>query len=303
LRDIVRALGISQARLERGNLRCDVNLSLMPKGDSQLGIRSETKNVNSLAAIEEAARYEIRRQAAILAAGGRVIQETRHWHEAGYTSPGRSKETAEDYRYFPEPDLLPMAPDPAWIEELRSQLPDNPSQRRRYLSQQWGFTAQEFGDILAVEGALDLVEATVAAGATPAAARKWWLGELARQANETGVSLDDLAITPAEVAETQSLVVNGLVTDRLAREILEGVLAGEGSPTEVMTTRGLAIVGDEGALAKAVTDVLAANPEVVAKIQAGKTAAAGALIGQVMNRLEGKADAAKVRQLIEEALR
>jgi len=302
LRDTVRALGVSHARLERGHLRCDVNVSLRPIGEPALGTRTETKNVNSLRAVEEALLYEMRRQGAILASGGRIKQETRHWHEAGYTSPGRSKETAEDYRYFPEPDLVPMAPEASWVESLRASLPESPLARRARLKTDWGFSDREFGDVIAIDGALDLIDATVAAGASASTARKWWLGELARRANESGTALEDLAITPAQVADLQGLVDDGTLTDRLARSVIEGVLAGEGDPANVVATRGLAVVSDDDSLMGVITDVIAANPDVVAKIKDGKTAAVGALIGQVMSRLGGAGDAARVRELLMAAL-
>jgi len=302
LRDTVRALGVSHARLERGNLRCDVNVSLKPIGSPVLGIRSETKNVNSLRAIEESVRYEMRRQGAILAAGGRVKQETRHWNEAGFTSPGRSKEQAEDYRYFPEPDLVPIAPAPEWVESLRAGLPESPIVRRDRLRTAWAFSDREFDDVVGVDGALDAIEATTKAGASPDKARKWWMGELARRANEAGCGLDELAISPAQVATLQQLVDAGTLTDRLARTVIDGVLAGEGEPEQVVASRGLAVVSDDNALTGVITEVIAANPEIAAKIKEGKTAAVGALIGQVMGRLKGSADAAKVRQLIIEAL-
>ncbi|MGB3955338.1 MAG: Asp-tRNA(Asn)/Glu-tRNA(Gln) amidotransferase subunit GatB, partial [Brooklawnia sp.] len=147
LREMMRALGVSDARMERGNMRCDANVSLMPKGTAVLGTRTETKNINSLRSVEAALHYEIQRQGAVLAAGGRVVQETRMWHEEGYTTAGRSKETAEDYRYFPEPDLVPLAPSPGWVAELRASLPEPPAQRRSRLQAEWGFTDLEMRDI------------------------------------------------------------------------------------------------------------------------------------------------------------
>ncbi|MDR0417011.1 MAG: Asp-tRNA(Asn)/Glu-tRNA(Gln) amidotransferase subunit GatB [Propionibacteriaceae bacterium] len=301
LRDLLRALGVSDVRMEQGSLRCDANVSLSPKDSARLGTRTETKNVNSLRSVERALRYEIRRQAAVLAAGGRVKQETRHWHEAGYTSPGRSKEQAEDYRYFPEPDLVPIAPAPDWVEALRATLPEPPSQRAARLQAEWGFTELEMRDVIG-NGALDLVAATVAAGAAPAAARKWWLTELARAAHERGVELEALPMAPAQVAALQGLVDGGVVNDKLARQVIEGVLAGEGEPAAVAAQRGLAVVSDPAALQAAVERAIAAQPAVADKIRAGKTAAAGALIGAVMKDLKGQADAAKVRQLILAAL-
>jgi aspartyl-tRNA(Asn)/glutamyl-tRNA(Gln) amidotransferase subunit B len=284
--------------MDQGSLRCDVNLSLRPSADAAYGTRSETKNVNSLRSVERAVRYEVSRQAALLDAGGRVVQETRHWHEdTGITTSGRSKEQAEDYRYFPEPDLVPIAPSPDWVEELRAQLPEPPAERRARRQAEWGFSDLEMRDVVGA-GALPLIEQTVEAGATPAAARKWWLSELARRANDQGVTLEELPITPAQVAAVQGLVDAGRVNDKLARQVVDGVLAGEGEPDEVVTARGLEVVSDEGALSEAVDRAIAADPGVAEKIRAGKVAAAGALIGAVMKDMKGQADAARVRELI-----
>ncbi|MDH5133616.1 MULTISPECIES: Asp-tRNA(Asn)/Glu-tRNA(Gln) amidotransferase subunit GatB [unclassified Microbacterium] len=297
IRDIVRGLGISEARLERGNLRCDANVSLRPRGEEKLGTRTETKNVNSMRSVERAVRYEIQRQAQILADGGTITQETRHWHEdTGTTSPGRPKSDADDYRYFPEPDLLPVQPPRELIEELRAALPEQPVARRRRLMDEWGFTPLEFQDVRN-GGLLDVVEATIAAGATPAAARKWWTGEITRLANAQEKDAVDL-VRPESVAALQQLVDAGTLTDKLARQVLEGVIAGEGTPQEVVDARGLAVVSDDGALIAAIDEALAAQPDVMAKIQDGKVQAAGAIIGAVMKAMKGQADAARVRELI-----
>ncbi|WP_336627194.1 MULTISPECIES: Asp-tRNA(Asn)/Glu-tRNA(Gln) amidotransferase subunit GatB [unclassified Microbacterium] len=297
IRDIVIGLGISEARMERGNLRCDANVSLRPRGQEKLGTRTETKNVNSMRSVERAVRYEIQRQAAILAAGGSITQETRHWHEdTGTTSPGRPKSDADDYRYFPEPDLLPVAPSAELVESLRAALPEPPAARRRRLKAEWGFTDLEFQDVVN-GGLLNEVEATVAAGAAPAAARKWWTGEITRLANAEGVEAASL-VSPASVADLQKLVDAGTLTDKLARQVLEGVIAGEGTPQEVVDARGLAVVSDDGALIAAIDEALAAQPDVLAKIRDGKVQAAGAVIGAVMKAMRGQADAARVRELV-----
>jgi aspartyl-tRNA(Asn)/glutamyl-tRNA(Gln) amidotransferase subunit B len=297
IRDIVLALGISDARMERGNLRCDANVSLRPRGQERLGTRTETKNVNSMRSVERAVRYEIQRQAAILAAGGTITQETRHWHEdTGTTSPGRPKSDADDYRYFPEPDLLPVAPAPSLIDELRAGLPEQPVVRRRRLKADWGFADIEFRGVVNA-GLLGEVEATVAAGATPAAARKWWMSEISRIANADGREPGEL-VTPAQVAQLQRLVDEGTLTDKLARQVLEGVIAGEGDPADVVASRGLAVVSDDTALIAAIDDALAAQPDVLQKIRDGKVQAAGAVIGAVMKAMRGQADAARVRELI-----
>ena len=302
LRELLRALGVSDVRMEQGSLRCDANVSLAPTGSDVLGTRTETKNVNSLRSVERALTYEIQRQGEVLASGGRVLQETRHWHEdGGYTSPGRSKEQAEDYRYFPEPDLVPVAPSPEWVEELRLTLPEPPAERRRRLVAAWGFTELEMRDV-AGTGSLDLIAETIAAGCAPGAARKWWSGELARRANAAGVELEDVGITPAQVAELQGLIEAGTINDKLARQVIDGVLAGEGTPSAVVEARGLAVVSDDGALAAAVDAAIAANPDVAQRIRDGKVQAAGALIGAVMKAMRGQADAGRVRELILERL-
>jgi aspartyl-tRNA(Asn)/glutamyl-tRNA(Gln) amidotransferase subunit B len=302
LRDLLRALGVSDVRMEEGSLRCDANVSLRPHGTTTFGTRTETKNVNSLRSVERALRYEITRQAAVLGGGDRVTQETRHWHEeSGITTAGRSKETAEDYRYFPEPDLVPIAPSREWVEELRATLPEPPAARIDRVSAEWGFSQLEMRDVVSA-GAVNAIEATVAAGASPQSARKWWLTEIARRANERGIDLENVGVTAQQVAEIQALVEKGTINDKLARQVFEGVIAGEGSPADVVTTRKLAIVSDENALAAAVNEAINANPDIVDKIKSGKTQAAGALIGSVMKQLRGQADAARVRELILEKI-
>ena len=302
LRDLIVALGVSDARMDQGSIRADVNLSLSPKGSGVLGTRTETKNVNSLRSVERAVRYEMQRHAAILQSGSSILQETRHWHEdTGITTSGREKSDAEDYRYFPEPDLVPVAPSREWVEELRGTLPENPTQKRARLQAEWGFSDLEMRDTVGA-GALGLVEETVAAGAAPQAARKWWLSELARRANDAGVELSALGVTPGDVAAVQQLVDAGTLNDKLARQVFDGLLAGEGTPEQIVEKRGLAIVSDDGALSTAVDNAIAANPDVADKIRDGKVAAAGALIGAVMKEMRGQADAGRVRELILEKL-
>ena len=300
LRDIFRALDVSEARMERGNVRADINVSLRPTPESPLGTRTETKNVNSFRGIASAVRYEMQRQAQILAEGGTILQETRHYHEEdGSTSSGREKSDSEDYRYFPEPDLVPIRPDRAWVEELRASLPELPVAKRRRLRSEWGYADMEMRDVINA-GALELIEATVAAGCDPASARKWWMGEISRRAKEREVSLDEAGVSPDQVAELQGLIDSGRINDKLARQALEGVLAGEGDPTQVVEARGLEVVSDDGALTAAVQEALDAHPDIVAKIKGGKVQAAGALVGAVMKATRGQADAARVRELIME---
>ncbi|MGW0984165.1 Asp-tRNA(Asn)/Glu-tRNA(Gln) amidotransferase subunit GatB [Streptomyces xiamenensis] len=302
LRELIKALGVSEARMEMGQMRCDVNVSLRPHGREKFGTRSETKNVNSLRSVERAVRFEIQRHAAVLDGGGAIVQETRHFHEEnGSTTSGRVKEEAEDYRYFPEPDLVPVAPPKEWVEELRGELPELPRARRNRLREEWGISEHEMQSVLNA-GAIDLITATIEAGADQAAARKWWMGELARRANEAGAELAALPVTPAQIARVAALVAEGSLNDKLARQVIEGVLAGEGSPDEVVEARGLKIVKDEGALGAAVDEAIAANPSVADKVRGGKVAAAGALVGAVMKATRGQADAGRARELILERL-
>ena len=297
IKDIVVALGISQARMERGNLRCDANVSLRPIGSTILGTRTETKNVNSFRSIEKAVRYEISRQAAILDAGGSITQETRHWHEdTGVTSPGRPKSDADDYRYFPEPDLLPIEPSEETIERLRQALPEAPVVKRRRLREAWGLNDTDFAAIVNA-GLLDDVEKTVALGVTSQGAKKWWLGEVSRVANERGAHPADL-VTPQQIAQLETVIAEGMVNDKIGREVLGAMMAGEGDARAIIEAKGLAVVSDDGALEEAIDKALADQPDVLEKIREGKVQAAGAIIGQVMKAMGGKADAARVRELI-----
>ena len=298
IREIVKALGVSDARMERGNVRCDANVSIRPHGQEKLGTRTETKNVNSLRSIERAVRYEIQRQAHIIANGGTITQETRHWHEdRGITSSGRPKSDADDYRYFPEPDLVPVQPSKELIEQIRASLPEKPADRRKRLQGEWSFSDLEFRDVVN-SGLLDELEETVAAGAKPQAARKWWTGEIARLANAEGKDVSDLAITPADVAELATLVESGKINDRIGREVLQAVLEGAGNPAKIVADRGLEVVSDDGALQAAIDEALAKQPDVLEKIREGKLQAAGAVIGAVMQAMKGQADAGRVRELI-----
>jgi aspartyl-tRNA(Asn)/glutamyl-tRNA(Gln) amidotransferase subunit B len=298
LRDLLRALDVSDVRMEQGSLRCDVNLSLRKDSASQFGTRSETKNVNSLRSIERAVRYEITRQAALLSNGQKIIQETRHWHEdTGETTSGRSKEEAEDYRYFPEPDLVPIAPSRDLVNELRETLPENPSVRRARLQAEWEISDHDMNSVISA-GALDLVVSTIDAGVSHTAARKWWLGELSRIANERGIELGVLPILPSQIAEIEHLISDGTLNDKLARSVIDGIVNSEGSVQEIIQKRNLALVSDDSALLKAIDDALASSPDVVQKIQEGKLQAAGAIVGAVMKATGGQADAAKVKELL-----
>ena len=297
LRDILRGLKVSDVKMEQGSLRCDVNLSLAPSGSGELGTRSETKNVNSLRSVETAVSGEVVRQANRLQSGEKIVQETRHFlEESGQTRPGRSKEKAEDYRYFPEPDLVPVVPDSKWIEELRKSLPEKPADRRKRLQSEWSVPEKEMTAMVNAE-LLDTVEETVKLGADPTKARSWWLGEISRIANEREVLATEL-ISVTAVAQIINLINQGELTDKLARQVVDGVIAGEGTPADVISKRGLKVVSDDGALMKAIEDAIAAQPDTAERVRGGNIPAAGALIGAVMKATGGQADAAKVRELL-----
>jgi aspartyl-tRNA(Asn)/glutamyl-tRNA(Gln) amidotransferase subunit B len=284
--------------MEQGSLRCDANVSLRLIGSKELGTRSETKNVNSLRSVERAIRGEMIRHAEVLDGGGKVKQETRHFLEdTGLTRAGRSKEQAEDYRYFQEPDLVPVAPSETWIADLAKTLPEKPSIRRKRLQDAWAVPDKEMAAMINAD-ALELVEATVSAGADPTKARGWWLGEISRIANEKDSSIQELSITPNDVAEIVALINSGELTDKLARQVVEGVINGEGSPKSVIEKRGIKVVSDDGALIAAIEAACAAMPDVAEKVRGGHVPAAGALIGAVMKATGGQADAAKVRELL-----
>ncbi|GAA3693361.1 Asp-tRNA(Asn)/Glu-tRNA(Gln) amidotransferase subunit GatB [Arthrobacter ginkgonis] len=302
VREIVKNLGVSEAKMEHGNVRCDANVSLMPKGAEKFGTRSETKNVNSLRAVEHAVRFEIERHAAVLEAGEKVVQETRHWHEdTRTTTSGRPKSDADDYRYFPEPDLVPIVTTPEWIERLRARLPEPPAERRKRLKADWGYSDAEFRDVVNA-GLLGAIEDTIAAGASAAVARKWWMGEISRLAKNADTDPEGLGVTPATIVELNGLIEAKKINDKIARQVLEFVLAGEGTPAAIVEKRGLAVVNDDSALGAAIEDAMAAMPDVVAKIKDGKLQAIGALIGPVMKATRGQADAGRVRELVLEKL-
>ena len=302
LRDLVKALDVSDARMDQGSMRVDSNLSLRPIGQEEFGTRTETKNINSLKSVEQAVRYEMQRQAQVLTNGGFIRQETRHYQETdGSTSAGRIKETAEDYRYFNDPDLPPVIAPREWVEEIRATLPELPWIRRARIQKEWGLKDEEMRDLVNA-GALDLIVETVEAGTTPDEARAWWVAYLSQQANARGVELAELEITPVQVARVVALIKDGKLTNKLARQAVDGVLAGEGDIDEVVKARGLEVVRDDGAIEAAVDEALAANPDIVEKYKAGNKKVVGAIVGQVMKATRGKADPAQVNKLIAKKL-
>ncbi len=302
LRDILRTLGVSDVKMEQGSLRCDVNTSLTPIDATEWGTRTETKNVNSLRSVERAMRSEIIRQAEILSDGGKIKQETRHFQETtGTTRSGRSKEEATDYRYFPEPDLVPLAPAVEWVEQIRAALPELPAARRTRLQSELGLSPDELQH-LANAGLVDRFADTVSAGAPAVEARNWWLGYLAQEANSREIEAADLPITPAQVARIIALIDAGTLSAALGRQVVDGVLETGDDVDKVVADRKLGLVSDTSALTEAAQQAIADNPEVADKVRGGKLPAVGALVGAVMKATRGQADAAAVRAILLEQL-
>jgi aspartyl-tRNA(Asn)/glutamyl-tRNA(Gln) amidotransferase subunit B len=273
----------------------------MPSGSSELGTRSETKNVNSLRSVEQAVRFEVERQGGRLDDGERVVQETRHFHEdSGTTSSGRSKEEAQDYRYFPEPDLVPLAPSRELVEQIRASLPEPPSVRRARFAEANGFTPIDIDQMTNAE-VLDLVAATIEGGAAPTKAKGWWLGYLVGRANELDVDIDQLAVGPAEVVRISELEDEGALTNKLARQVVDAVLAGEGSVDAVIDAHGWKVAGEDELIA-AIDTAIADMADTAQKVRDGNQGAIGPIVGAVMKATGGSADAKRARELILERL-
>ncbi len=303
IRDVVAELGVSDAKLEEGSLRFDANVSVRRAGDEELGTKVEVKNMNSFRSLERAVAFEIERQIDALEAGESLVQETRHWDEAGGVTHGmRTKEGSSDYRYFTEPDLVPMAFDRDWIEKLRASIPELPSARRsRYRS--LGVDGQ-VADILsdAGEAIRRLFDDAVASGAEPRSAAVWATGEVTAWLRREGRELKDSGLDGAGLAELLALVVDGTLSASGAKEVLDGVARGEGSPAQVAAARDLVQVSDAGVIAEAVDAVLEANPDAVERYRAGEAKIVGFLVGQVMRHTEGKADPKVVNRLLSDRL-
>jgi aspartyl-tRNA(Asn)/glutamyl-tRNA(Gln) amidotransferase subunit B len=303
LRAIVAELGVSDARLEEGSIRFDANVSIRPEGDSELGTKVEIKNMNSFRSLERAIQYEINRQVEVNDSAGELVQETRHWdEEAGVTHSMRTKEGSSDYRYFTEPDLVPMVMDEAWVDEIRASLPELPGERLdRYMDQ--GLDAELAGVLSASPAELRRVyEGAVVDGAAPRSAANWVTGEVTAWLRRTETEPVDLAFEGGQLAELVAIVDEGVVSSSAAKEVLEGVLGGEGSPRAVAEARDLVQISDSSELEAIVDSVITENPEAVESYRSGEQKVVGFLIGQVMRASGGKADPKMVNQLLRDRL-
>jgi aspartyl-tRNA(Asn)/glutamyl-tRNA(Gln) amidotransferase subunit B len=307
LRQILRYLGVSHANMEEGNFRCEPNLSLRPRGSETFGSKVELKNLNSFRAALRGMEFEVKRQSAILLAGGRVEQETRGWREdTGETVSQRSKELAHDYRYFPEPDLPPLALSRERVEELRRSLTELPESRQARFMETYGLTAYEAELISESRDKADFYEATVrAVGGDPRRAKlvaNWFLGDFMRLLNAAGIEPGESKVQPDAFASLVVMVDEGKVSGTAAKQVMDVMFETGGDPATIVEERGLGTIQDEGVVLAAVRKVLSGNEKAIAEYRSGKTAAINALVGQVMKETRGRAAAPRVRELLEKEL-
>jgi aspartyl-tRNA(Asn)/glutamyl-tRNA(Gln) amidotransferase subunit B len=303
LRDVLRYIGASEGDMETGSMRIEGNISLRPMGTESFGTKVEVKNLNSFRSLERAMEYEVERQAEALEKGEPLTQETRGWDEnGGRTISQRSKEEANDYRYFPEPDLPPLRPSVEWVEQLRGQLPELPAARRARYATDLGLSEYDAGVLTADVALADYFDAVVRAGASAKAAANWVTGEFSRLLNRhaaTGLRADAVALAPEGLAQLIAAVEQGQVSATIAKTVLARSFETGESPASVIEREGLGAVSDEGLIGEAVASVLEEHAEQVAEYRNGKQQVYGFLVGQIMKRTQGRADA----RLVNEELR
>ena len=305
LRAVLLALGVSDAKLEEGSMRFDVNVSIRPVGHAELGTKVELKNLNSLRSLHRAVAYEAERQRRVLAEGGKLTQETRHWDEgAGRTEPMRSKEFATDYRYFPEPDLVPIEATAAWVDGLRAELPELPAEQRARLAEATGLPAKEIGWLVRDPEVLAYFQAVLGGGAgrDPKVVAGWVMGELQRDLREFGHTMASSPVGPERLGELLDLLAAGTVSATAAKDVLAEMFSSEASPATIVERKGLAQISDTGELEAVVERVVAANPDLADKFRGGKRGVLGALVGQVMRETHGRANPKLVSDLLERAI-
>lgn len=303
LKAIIEYVGVSDARMEQGSLRCDVNISLRPWGQEAFGTRSEIKNLNSFRSVERAISYEIQRQADILEEGGHVIQETRTWDEnKGQTLGMRSKEDSDDYRYFPEPDLPPIVVDPAWVQELKDNLPELPAAKRARLIDVDGLPPYDAGIITTSKAIADFYDGVRAYYEDAKKVSNWIMGDLLAQVNAEGVELSEIKIKPEQLATLLKLQDEGIISGKIAKEVFIEMFATGNDPEAIIKAKGLVQISDEGALNTVIEEVLNSNPKSIEDFKAGKKQAMGFLVGQVMKATKGQANPGLVNKLLGEKL-
>jgi aspartyl-tRNA(Asn)/glutamyl-tRNA(Gln) amidotransferase subunit B len=303
LRALLVWLGVNDGNMEEGSLRCDANVSVRPAGATGLGTKVEVKNLNSFRFLQKAIGYEIDRQIDLVGEGGRIVQETRLWDaSAGRTVGMRSKEEAHDYRYFPEPDLPPLVLDAARIAAIRDLMPELPDARRQRFIEEYALPEYDAGQLIQSRALADYFDATVRAGAPPKLASNWVMGELARKRKETGADLEAVPLEPDRLAGLIALIEHGTISGSMAKDVFEKMFASGRTAGEIVEAEGLAQIDDEPAIRALVGNVLTNNVDAVSQYRAGKTAAFGFLVGQVMKAAAGRTNPRRVNELLKRAL-
>ena len=304
MRAILQYIGISDCRMEEGSLRCDANVSVRPVDQKELGTKAEIKNINSFKGVEKAIEYEALRQAEILEDGGKIIQETRTWDEKeGVTKSMRTKEEANDYRYFPEPDLAPFTVSEEYIEDIRKTLPELPDERRERYIANFGLSSTDAQYMTNDKDTSDYFEKVVAAGADPKASVNWIMGEFASQLSNAGIEIAKAPVTPENLAKLLALIAKGTISGKIAKKVFAEMWKDGADPEEIVKAQGLVQISDTGALKELVVKVIANNPKAVEDFKAGKKKAVGALVGQIMKETKGKANPKVINELLNDELK
>jgi len=303
LKAIIQYTGVSDCKMEEGSLRCDANVSVRPVGSKEFGTKTEIKNMNSFKALQKALTYEVERQIMILEEGGRIVQETRTWDEGrGMTLPMRSKEYAHDYRYLPDPDLVPLVIDQEWVEDIRRSLPELPDDRRERYVREFGLPAYDAMVLTNTKELADYFEACVAGYSNPKMVSNWVMGDLSRLLNANNIDITGCPIKPQQLADMLKLIDKGTISGKIAKTVFEEMFATGKDAEVIVKEKGLVQISDEGAIASMVDEVIAKNQKSVADYKAGKDRALGFLVGQVMKASRGKANPELVNRLLKERL-
>ena len=303
IKAIMEYIDVSNCRMEEGNLRADINVSLRPAGTEELGTRTEMKNINSFKNLEDAINYEIERQQEVLEDGGHIVQETRTFDPArGITLSMRSKENAHDYRYMPEPDLPPIVTSEETIEKYRSELPELPDARRARLEKEYGLSDYDAGIITSSRAMAEYFDAVVATGADPKLAANWIMGDLAKNLNEDGIDITKSPVSAERLGKMIGLIMKDTISGKIAKKVFKEMWTNEDDPEKIVKDKGLVQITDTGAIEAAVDAAIAANPKAVAEYKGGKKKAIGALVGQVMKATRGKANPQMVNKMLAEKL-
>ena len=304
LKSILKYIGVSDCKMQEGSLRCDVNVSVRPVGQKEYGIRSEMKNVNTFSGALRGIEYEIKRHTEILKAGGTITQETRRWDDAkGESLPLRSKEDAQDYRYFPEPDLMPIVTSDEKIEEIRKTIPELPHIKRDRYVKEFSLPEYDASQLTEERSVAEFFEATIKCGASPKAASNWIMGDIFRIMKEKYVGIDEINVTPENLAAMIEQIDKGVISNTAAKQVMEEMTKTGDAPTDIIERLGLKQVNDENAILDIIHTVFEANPQSIADYKGGKDRAVGFLVGQVMRLSKGKANPAAVNKLIAEELK